>query len=136
MLIDMIRYTVGEEYEIKMKEMARNLGLVFYDENDLRTMGFDKTPDLKLAIPCMYKDRVINWFESKASFGDVESHDKYLKDQYSSYSNRFGPGMVIYWFGYHEEILNHEDNRDLTINSDFPTKDELTLLIFNQRMDP
>lgn len=48
----MIRYAVGEEYEVKLKQLARDAGLSFYDEGDLRRQGFDKTPDLLLAIQC------------------------------------------------------------------------------------
>lgn len=116
----MVRYTVGEEYEVKLKQMARDAGLSFYDEGDLRRDGFDKTPDLLLAIQCLYKNNVINWIESKASFGDFESHERYLKDQLTSYNNRFGAGIVIYWFGFHEEILNSNKSNFIIILDDFP----------------
>lgn len=73
----------------------------------------------------MYKDNIINWIESKASFGDRDSHAKYVKEQLSCYSNRFGPGIVIYWFGYQEDILNINQG-NLIILDDFPTNDTLT----------
>lgn len=85
---DAIRQSIGAEYELKLKQLATGAGLHFYDEEDLRRIGYDKTPDLKLAVPCLYKGRVVHWIESKASFGDMESHRKYVRDQLFSYSNR------------------------------------------------
>lgn len=125
-VIDMLRYSIGEEYEVKLKKLARDAGLTFFDEGDLRRDGFDKTPDLLLAVQCLYKNTIINWIESKASFGDCESHSKYLKDQLSCYENRFGSGIVIYWFGFHEEILNTKpSNLNLIVLDDFPSNDHL-----------
>lgn len=125
----MIRYTIGEEYEVKLKMMAKKAGLTFYDEGDLRRDGFDKTPDLLLAIQCLYKDNVVNWIESKASFGDVDTHGKYLTDQLNCYENRFGNGIVIYWFGFHEEILATKP-KYLTILDCFPEAEHL--ITFNK----
>ncbi|KAG5681972.1 hypothetical protein PVAND_011371 [Polypedilum vanderplanki] len=127
-IIDMIRVSIGEEYELRLKKLARDAGLIFYDEQDLRRARFDKTPDLLLAVQCMYKNTLINWIESKASFGDIESHKKYLNDQLISYTNRFGPGIVLYWFGFHEEILNKTKN--LIILDSFPANEEFQKLTF------
>lgn len=125
----MVRYSIGEEYETKLKKMARNAGLTFYDEGDLRRDGFDKTPDLLLAVQCLYKNTIINWIESKASFGDCDTHTKYLKEQLKCYENRFGSGIVIYWFGFQAEVLDNK-NSNLIILDDFPASEHLRT--FNQ----
>ncbi|XP_050091251.1 CDAN1-interacting nuclease 1 [Anopheles aquasalis] len=131
-ITDAIRRCIGEEYEDRTKKLARAAGMVFYDEGDLRRTGYDKTPDLKLAIPFAYRGRVINWIESKASFGDVDSHRRYIKDQLASYGNRFGPGIVIYWFGYIASIADCPENGNEVIVTDgFPEQHEIELLSFN-----
>jgi CDAN1-interacting nuclease 1 len=132
MLTDAIRKCIGEEYELRLKQMARDAGLEFYDEGDLRRTGYDKTPDLKLAVPCLYKGRIIHWIESKALFGDLTSHQRYIRDQLTSYTNRFGAGLVIYWFGYLDRILSCPENgQNVFILDRFPNESELELLKFD-----
>lgn len=58
------------------------------DERALRQRGFDKTPDLKLEVPIAVDGHIVNWIESKASFGDEITHSKYLEEQFWSYRNR------------------------------------------------
>lgn len=100
---------VGVEKEEYLKRQLRCRGVPFETEVELRLQGFDKTPDVKLKCPCLIDDRfVVNWMESKASFGDPRTHDSYLHDQYRTYTNRFGPGLVIYWSGFVAEI-QHSD---------------------------
>ncbi|XP_049294997.1 CDAN1-interacting nuclease 1 [Anopheles funestus] len=131
-ITDLVRRFIGEEYEVRLKKMARETGMVFYDEGDLRRTGYDKTPDLKMAVPFMFRGQVINWIESKASFGDMDSHKRYVKDQLSSYGNRFGPGIVIYWFGYLESIVDCPENGNYVIVTDgFPAKDEMEFIKFD-----
>ena len=72
-----------------------------------------------LDIPFAYKGHVINWIESKALFGDEEHHSNYLKDQLWSYWNRFGPGLVIYWFGFIEELDKNRD-KGILVSDHFP----------------
>lgn len=132
-IADAARRCIGEEYELYLKELARKSGMVFYDEGDLRREGYDKTPDMKMAIPFSYKNKVVHWIESKALFGDHESHKKYLNDQLLSYINRFGCGIVIYWFGFIDEIRDYPENDDhIIILDSFPSPSDMNFLNFDE----
>lgn len=119
-IADCIKRTLGEQYEQKLKCYAISMNLSFRDELQLRQSGFDKTPDLKLEIPIAVSGHVVNWIESKASFADVETHKGYIKEQFMSYWNRFGPGLVIYWFGFVERLENIEDTAHFIVRDKFP----------------
>jgi hypothetical protein len=80
--------SIGQEYELRLQRMLKDLNIVFRDEEHLRQHGYDKTPDIKLEIPIAVDGFVVNWIESKALFGDEESHNIYFKDQFLSYWNR------------------------------------------------
>jgi len=114
-----IKSSIGFDYEVKAKKALEAAGLSYQDEHELRAKGYDKTPDIKLDIPFAYNGHVINWIESKALFGDDEHHEGYLREQLWSYWNRYGPGMVIYWFGFIEDL---DDNRDkgIIVCDEFP----------------
>jgi len=95
----------------------------FQTEDELRNLGLSKTPDIKLQVPLGVEGpdgeaRVIFWIDSKAMFGNALSHEKNV-GQLQGYVNRFGPGMVIYWFDF-VESLNRDP--DILICSDFPSK--------------
>nr|SVE75896.1 EOG090X0A0V [Daphnia hispanica] len=110
----------GYEYEIHLRMELENSKVSFLHEDHLRMKGYDKTPDIKLEIPVAIDGQVINWIESKALFGDEEVHRGYLKDQLYSYWNRFGPGLVIYWFGYVEDLEKIHQNRIILIRDTLP----------------
>ncbi|CAL8111644.1 unnamed protein product [Orchesella dallaii] len=102
---DAIKRTIGKEYEVRLSKLLQDQGILYLEEDQLRKQGYDKTPDIKLEVPIAIDGKVITWIESKATFGDEETHQGYVKDQLTSYYNRFGPGLVIYWLGYVESIL-------------------------------
>ncbi|XP_017955239.1 uncharacterized protein C15orf41 homolog [Drosophila navojoa] len=132
-ITDLRRRMIGEEYELKLKQLANAAGIFFYDERDLRRMGYDKTPDIKVILPFLYKGHIVNWIESKANFGDPKSHKWNIQQQLLSYCNRFGPGIIIYWFGYHEETpLLPDNNIGITILADFPDREHLDLMLSPQ----
>lgn len=56
----------------------------------------------------------------------LNTHRKLLQEQYDSYVNRFGPGLVIYWHGYLESIQLMDF---VTVMDHFPCgKDEIIRL--------
>ncbi|XP_072396316.1 CDAN1-interacting nuclease 1 [Diabrotica undecimpunctata] len=110
-ITDAMKSSLGQQYEIKLYREATQLGLGFRDEEQLRRYGYDKTPDCKLEVPVSINGFVINWIESKALFGEPDVHKEYLKNQYLSYWNRFGPGLVIYWFGFLDSIVESNDKK-------------------------
>ncbi|TSM77347.1 hypothetical protein Baya_6097 [Bagarius yarrelli] len=90
------------------------------DENQLRAKGYDKTPDIILEVPVAVEGHIVHWIESKASFGDEQSHHTYLNEQFWSYWNRFGPGLVIYWYGFIAE-LDCQRDRGILLKDCFPS---------------
>lgn len=118
-LAEAIKHSIGEKHEQMIKDRLKELNIAFADEHVLRNKGYDKTPDVKLEVPIAVNGKVVNWIESKALFGDEACHEGYLRDQFWSYWNRFGPGLVIYWFGYIKELDNNRD-RGIMLMDQFP----------------
>ena len=103
--------------ELRIYLEERNIS--FYNEHYLRDKGYDKTPDFKLEIPIAVDGVVVNWVESKAQFGSFSVHQKYINEQYLSYWNRFGPGLVIYWFGFVDNIIESSETKFIVMDK-FP----------------
>ncbi|KAK3537164.1 hypothetical protein QTP70_002605 [Hemibagrus guttatus] len=83
-----ITSAIGQEHEEILREKLRERNLSFVDENQLRAKGYDKTPDIILEVPIAVEGHIVHWIESKASFGDEQSHRTYLNEQFWSYWNR------------------------------------------------
>uniref|UniRef100_A0A3B5AJX4 CDAN1-interacting nuclease 1 n=1 Tax=Stegastes partitus TaxID=144197 RepID=A0A3B5AJX4_9TELE len=119
-LVDCIKHAIGQEHEVLLRDKLNERNLSFLDENQLRAMGYDKTPDIILEVPVAVEGHIVHWIESKASFGDDHSHRTYLNEQFWSYWNRFGPGLVIYWYGFIGE-LDCQRDRGILLKDCFPT---------------
>ncbi|XP_046712347.1 CDAN1-interacting nuclease 1 isoform X2 [Silurus meridionalis] len=119
-LVDCIKHSIGQEHEEILREKLREKNLSFLDENQLRAKGYDKTPDIILEVPIAVEGHIVHWIESKASFGDEQSHRTYLNEQFWSYWNRFGPGLVIYWYGFITE-LDCQRDRGILLKDCFPS---------------
>ena len=119
-IIESMKHEIGLKYEKVLHDCLKQRDILYYHEDVLRKEGYDKTPDFKLVVPILVDNHVIHWIESKALFGDHESHSGYLENQFWSYTNRFGPGLVIYWFGFIDELdINLE--RGVMLKDEFPS---------------
>ena len=88
----------------------------FETEQESIAKGRPKTPDFLLKKQFNFNGNKLNWIESKASFGDVPEIRKNYKKQLGPYLDLYGPGAVIYWYGYVKEhgfedflVLTKED---------------------------
>ncbi|KAL6763291.1 hypothetical protein V8C86DRAFT_2498203 [Haematococcus lacustris] len=147
---DVAKLAAGLEYELLLEQQLRAAGITaFWTEAELRSQGCFKTPDIRLQVPFAVRRpqqqgggrwpwpgtpqlggvldtyHVVTWIDSKATFGDDRMHSKQLEEQYSTYVNRYGPGLVIYWFGFIDD-LNTDAN--VLLLDRFPTAAEMVLL--------
>mmetsp|Transcript_3568 Transcript_3568/g.5236 ORF Transcript_3568/g.5236 Transcript_3568/m.5236 type:complete len:126 (-) Transcript_3568:484-861(-) len=107
--------------------MRMSTDVPFETETDLRERGTSRTPDILLTCPVGIQVpkrngqglewKVVCWIDSKAMFGDVNTHQTSVLPQAESYVHRFGPGLVLYWFG-HAPLERLDDGHgDVAISS-------------------
>ncbi len=91
----------GRKGEERMHRWLEKHGIGFRTEKDLRGK-YAKTPDALLDEPIIFYGQKLTWIESKANFGDDVELRKNLKRQLGPYTELFGEGAVVYWYGYVE----------------------------------
>ena len=113
--VERVKEHVGTEWEHHLMRRLVLGGLQFKTEDEMRAEGFAKTPDVFFQIPHLVtlasgEQVVALWIDSKASFGDKQALQQGLREQLTSYRMRFGPGVVVFWFGHAAEhkSLMHE----------------------------
>lgn len=119
---DVLRYKTRRTCDTVSPAMSRRLMSGCCRHGLLREKGLSKTPDVRLLLPIGVHDqqgvlRVVNWIDSKAMFGDRHTHESENAGQLQGYVNRYGPGMVIYWFGH---VANLSTDSDVLITHEFP----------------
>jgi hypothetical protein len=63
-----------------------------------------KTPDFLLDRPLELEGRTVRWIESKSSFGDKKEMMRDYRKQLEPYLQLFGPGAVVYAYGFLEDV--------------------------------
>jgi hypothetical protein len=89
----------GRKGEERLQTWLTKHGIGYRTEKELRGK-FSKTPDALLDHPIILFGQKIQWIESKANFGDDVEMRKNLKRQLGPYTEMFGEGAVVYWYGY------------------------------------
>ncbi|HLE54409.1 MAG TPA: C15orf41 family protein [Thermoplasmata archaeon] len=93
------QFARGRWGEAKLQKWLDDRGLQYETEKQLRAK-YDKTPDILLHKPLDLNGSKKYWIESKAIFGDPYEIRRHIKKQLGPYSELFGDGSVVYWFGH------------------------------------
>jgi hypothetical protein len=91
----------GRKGEDRLAAWLEKHGIGYRTEKDLRGK-YAKTPDALLDEPIVHNGQKLAWIESKANFGDDVELRKNLRRQLAPYTELFGEGGVVYWYGYVE----------------------------------
>jgi hypothetical protein len=117
---DIMKQLVGKEYEELLIHLLIDRKMCFETEEELRNKGKPKTPDVVFLIPMIVmiqdEEHLVNWIDSKAMFADEETYRDSV-EQFNSYTNRYGKGLVIYWLGFVSTITPPVD---ICISDIFP----------------
>ena len=95
----------GKRGEERLARWLEHHGVGYRTEKDLRGK-YAKTPDALLDDPIYFFGQKITWIESKANFGDDVELRKNLRRQLGPYTEIFGEGAVVYWYGYVDDAAS------------------------------
>ena len=94
-----VQYQRGKKGEARLQEWLEDNGIGYRTEDEIKD-EYEKTPDALLDEPQKMDGQDIYWIESKANFGDNVEIRRNNKKQLIPYTQLFGPGIVVYWFGH------------------------------------
>lgn len=85
------------DYEVRLGNYLKSLGIHFQTENELRKLNLQLTPDYLLTKPIIINDKKINWIDAK-DYLMYESRlvAKSILRQSEKYTKAFGPGAMIF----------------------------------------
>lgn len=105
-----VQYQRGKKGEARLQEWLDNNNIGYRTEDEIKG-EYQKTPDALLDKPLKIDGQEIVWIESKANFGDNVEIRRNCKKQLIPYTQIFGPGIVVYWFGHVSDFKQVEDIR-------------------------
>lgn len=114
----------GRRGEERLYAWLEKHGIGYRTEKDLRGK-YAKTPDALLDQPIVFYGQKLAWIESKANFGDDVEIRKNLKRQLAPYTELFGEGAVVYWYGY----VDGADSPPGILLWDAPTIESITPVV-------
>jgi CDAN1-interacting nuclease 1 len=102
----------GKQGEIKILKWLKAKKVKFKAQEEIKHES-GKTPDFLLEEPLSLKGKQIHWIESKASFGDQNQIRRDYTRQLQHYVKHFGPGCVVYWLGFVEDLKIITDTKQI-----------------------
>jgi hypothetical protein len=93
----------GRKGEEKIERWLQKKNLKFITEREGK-FTYEKTPDFLLRSPLSIMGHEAKWIESKASFGSPNEIKRNYKKQLKPYLDLFGPGVVVYWYGFVDDV--------------------------------
>ncbi len=110
-----IQHGRGKDVEWLVKKWLDSKRVKYITEYDAKKMEHTKTPDFRLETPMKADDMWVNWVECKGSFADEVEYKRDFGKQLHHYVNLFGPGMVIYWYGFIDDMPNYLKDRNILL---------------------
>ena len=98
-----VQYLRGKKGEARLNEWLDTNDIEYRTEDEIRG-EYKKTPDNLLKTPMEIDGQMVFWFESKANFGNANEIRRNNKKQLIPYTEIFGPGIVVYWFGHVDDF--------------------------------
>jgi len=97
----------GTQGEDKLEKWLDKRKIKYMTENDIKMEAEDqtsvKTPDILIRTGIKINKKKYFWIESKSSFGSPDEMRRNYKKQLKAYTELFGKGIVIYWYGFVED---------------------------------
>ena len=98
-----VQYLRGKKGEARLNEWLDRNNIEYRTEDEIRG-EYKKTPDNLLKEPMEIDGQMVYWFESKANFGNAQEMRRNNKKQIIPYTEIFGPGIIVYWFGFVDDF--------------------------------